>query len=166
MLSTDTDPIEYVISETPFTLRRRTRWSECDPAGSVYVVNYLAYAMATVDAMMHQLRSRDQQGRVEQKMMWTPVKAAKLEFHQSLGINERFDMTVALARVGVKTCSMQIKGTTESAVVAFTAEITLICVNRHTRTSIEIPPSLRSRLMEYWEGFAPEEERSKHPWPW
>ena len=34
---------EYVSSTRPFTVRRRVRWSECDPAGVVFAGNFSIY---------------------------------------------------------------------------------------------------------------------------
>ena len=43
------DSVEHVVSTHPFTVRRRIRWGDCDPAGVVYTGRFVEYLLGAVD---------------------------------------------------------------------------------------------------------------------
>ena len=40
---------EAVVSKQPFTVRRRVRFGDCDPAGVVYTVQFSEYVVSAMD---------------------------------------------------------------------------------------------------------------------
>ncbi len=49
---------EAVLADTPFVVRRRVKWGECDPAGVVYTPSFSEY----VACETHQLANPSHQG--------------------------------------------------------------------------------------------------------
>jgi len=40
------ESVEIVVSDSPFTVRRRVRWSDCDPAGAVHTGRFAEYLIS------------------------------------------------------------------------------------------------------------------------
>ena len=85
------DSHECVVSRAPFTVRRRVRWSDCDPAGVVYTGRFSEYVLSFVNLFHAELAQpltyREWCG---QMGVDTPCKAMALEFHRALWPDEEF----------------------------------------------------------------------------
>ena len=46
------DPLECVVRDQPFPVRRVVRWADCDPAGVVYAGRYAEYLIDAVTRFM------------------------------------------------------------------------------------------------------------------
>lgn len=139
---------EYVISETPFVIRRRVKWGDCDPAGVVYTVTFSEYVISAAELFYGRLLGGSPQRLKDQHGFGTPTRALAFDFQASLWPDEEFDMTVHVERIGERSYTLRIAASARGA-PAFDARLTPVCVARGERRAIAIPSAMRDALLSY-----------------
>lgn len=139
---------EHVISETPFVIRRRVKWGECDPAGVVYTATFGEYVISAAELFYGRLLNGTPQALKNHHSFGTPTRALAFDFKASLWPDDEFDMAVLVDRIGEHTYTLLIQGTVRGA-SAFDARLTPICVARSERRAIPVPPIMRDALTAY-----------------
>jgi acyl-CoA thioester hydrolase len=140
---------EHVIAEAPFTIRRRVKWGECDPAGVAYTVTFAEYVMSAAELFYGFLLGSSPQAAKQEHGFGTPTGALKLDFRRSLRPDEEFDITVRPGEIRARSYVLLIEAHTPQGELVFSAELTPICVARHERRAIELPASFRMALEQY-----------------
>lgn len=139
---------EYIVSETPFVIRRRVKWGDCDPAGVVYTVTFGEYVISAAELFYERLLGTTPQCAKDEHGFGTPTRALTFDFHASLWPDETFDMTVSVEHIGERTYTLNITGSARGH-SAFVAKLTPICVARGERRAIPIPAVMRDALLAY-----------------
>jgi acyl-CoA thioester hydrolase len=140
---------ESVTATNPFTIRRRARFGDCDPAGVVYTVRFSDYVVSAMDLFLSELLAGphlEQLGDVH-----TPIKALNFVFQSSLRPNDEFDMVVEVRDIRTRTFDLAVVAKLPSGVAVFEALVTPICVTVPERRSTAIPGRLRTLLEQYQE---------------
>ncbi len=131
---------EYVASVKPFVVRRRARWSECDPAGVVFAGNFSLYLHNAVSLFRAEVLAG----------FTAPTKSLSLVFHRALWPDEEFDMAVHVAEVRNSTIEFRVIATTgKKRERVFDGTVTTICIARHERKAVRLPPRVRKLAQEY-----------------
>jgi acyl-CoA thioesterase FadM len=144
---------EHVIAESPFTIRRRVKWSDCDPAGVVYTVMFAEYVMSAAELFYGFLFESTPQRAKDEHGFGTPTGGLKLDFRRSLRPDEEFEMTVSIAEIRTRSYVLTIEANTLQGEAVFNAELTPICIARGERRAIDIPPVFRRVLEQYRGGL-------------
>lgn len=137
---------EAVVSKQPFTVRRRVRFGDCDPAGVVYTVQFSEYVVSAMDLFLSGLLDGPylkQLGNVQ-----TPIKALSFVFLAPLRPNDEFDMVVTVREIRTHTFVLGIDGTLVSGTPVFECTLAPICISS-ARRSVAIPARLRAALTQY-----------------
>jgi len=142
---------EWVISTTPFVVRRRVKWGDCDPAGVVYTVTFSEYVLSAAELFYERLFGTTPQRAKEEQGFGTPSRALSFDFRRSLRPDEEFDMTVEVGAIGTRTYRLDVTGRTADGSVAFIAQLTPVCIARDERRAIDVPAALRTALERYAE---------------
>src|SRR5690606_2773945 len=71
---------EYVLSESPFVVRRTVRWSDCDPAGVVYTGRFTDYVLGAVGLFHQHMSGYANRPLGELHGVGTPCKGMEFEF--------------------------------------------------------------------------------------
>ena len=139
---------EEVISTQPFRVRRVARWSECDPAGVVYVGNFAEYMLSAVHLFRRQVFDASWAEMREQFHIDTPGKALSMVFKGSLWPDDVFDVDVRVGEVRTRTFDFEtVARRALDGTDVFEGKLTAICVSAlNRRISIPIPDLLRHRL--------------------
>jgi acyl-CoA thioesterase FadM len=140
---------EYVVGTTPFVVRRRVKFGECDPAGFVYTVVFGEYAVSAAELLYGSLFGSTPQRVRNEIGLDTPTRALEFDFRNSLRPDDEFDMTVTVADIRTRTYVLAIDARTPAGVDVFRAVLTPICVARDVRHAIKIPPAFRIALEQY-----------------
>ena len=130
----------------PFVVRRRVKWSECDPAGVVYTVAFAEYVISAAELFYGFLFDGTPQRIKDEYRFGTPSRALAFDFRRSLRPDEEFDLTVVVSAIKSRTYTLEMTARTALGEDVFVALLTPICVVRGERTAIEIPPPFRNRL--------------------
>ncbi|MGB3436095.1 acyl-CoA thioesterase [Achromobacter sp.] len=144
---------EFVVSETPFIVRRRVKWGDCDPAGVVYTVTFGEYVLSAAELFYGHLFNGTPQRIKDEHGFGTPTRALSFDFQASLWPDEEFDMCVRVEEIRTRTYTLHVAGSVRGQ-PAFDARLTPICVARGERRAIEVPAALRGALQSYQEACA------------
>ncbi len=140
---------EHVINEVPFTVRRRVKWSECDPAGVVYTATFSEYVLSAAELFYSSLLGGPPQSMKSAMDCGTPTRALAFDFQRSLKPDDEFDMTVTVIDVRTRTFVLEIDARTREGDVVFQATLTPICIGRAERRGVAVPEVLRTKLEQY-----------------
>src|SRR5437868_5512079 len=90
---------EYVLREIPFTVRRRVRWGDCDPAGVVYTGKFGDYVISAVELFYeYLLQSRPTPFR-DLHGFGTPTRALDFDFRNWLATDDDFDTVITVREI-------------------------------------------------------------------
>lgn len=139
---------EEVISTQPFRVRRVARWSECDPAGVVYVGNFAEYMLSAVHLFRRQVFDAGWAEMRDQFQIDTPGKALSMVFKGSLWPDDVFDVEVRVGEIRTRTFDFQtLARRALDGTHVFEGKLSAICVSaQDRRISMRIPDPLRHRL--------------------
>lgn len=141
------DAQEFVRSRLPFIVRRRVRWSECDPAGVTYAGRYVDYML---DAVMEFFRHAGYgpQGTADDNI-GLPCKHLDMTFISSVGAGAEIDLTVSVASIRRHTVDLSVRCETADGTAVFTGVFSPICIREDTREKILIPERFRAILSSH-----------------
>lgn len=145
---------EYVRQAMPLVVRRRVKWGECDPAGVVYTVSFSEYVMAAAELFYEELLGTSPQRGKQEQGFGTPTRALSFDFRRSLWPDDVFDMTVGVTDIRQRSYVLDVTARTPEGEVVFVATLTPVCVARHERRAIDIPPLFRDKLARYRDACA------------
>jgi 4-hydroxybenzoyl-CoA thioesterase len=145
---------EHVIATEPFTVRRRVKWSDCDPAGVVYTVVFGEYVISAAELFYGFLFGTTPQRAKDEQGFGTPSGALSMRFHRSLWPDEEFDIAVRVGELRRSSYVLHFSATLGGESV-FEAELTPICVARSERKAIPIPPAFRAALARHQAHYLP-----------
>lgn len=140
---------EYVVSESPFTVRRMVRWGECDPAGVVYTAAFSDYVISVAELFYGSLFGGTPQAVKNHHGFGTPTRALDFDFRRSLWPDDILDVRVDVAEIRTRTFTLLMTARCADGEIAFVARLTPICIRRGERASVEMPAVLRSALEQY-----------------
>lgn len=149
---------EYVLRTDPFTVRRRVRWSECDPAGVVYAGNFTEYLLSAADLFKQHLNVDGRLLATGDRPYHTPGKAMSLVYMGSLWPDDVFDISVFAGEVRTRTSDvLALARRADDGSAVFMGRITSIYVSREDRRkTVAIPDDVRTAFDRY---------RAHHPVP-
>ena len=137
---------EYILSTEPFVIRRRARWSECDPAGVVYTGRFVDYLLSAV-ALFNEHMSGETVESVKKKLqIQTPCKGLSLVFDGALWPNNEFDMHVSVSAIRNSSFDIAVRAVRPNGESVFSGVVSPICIGMTERRAVPIPDELRARL--------------------
>jgi acyl-CoA thioester hydrolase len=139
---------ESVVRTEPFTVRRRVRFGDCDPASVVYTVRFSDYVVSAMDLFLSHLLEGPYLEHLGD--VTTPMKALSFVFRAPLRPNDEFDMVVTVPEIRTRTVDLAVRASLPSGERVFDALVTPICITTTSdRRSVPIPDGLRSKLISY-----------------
>jgi YbgC/YbaW family acyl-CoA thioester hydrolase len=132
-----------------WTLERRVRWGECDPAGVVYTPRFADFVTEAHLAFFEYLFGAKTYELLLPKHLALPAKALTLEFKQSLWPDECFTIGVSIADIRTRTYDLGMSARSNDRGELFTASFTLICLNRDIKKAVALPDFIRDRLVAF-----------------
>ncbi len=133
---------EYVTARRPFVIRRRVRWSDCDPAGVVYTGKFSEYLMGAVMLFFAEIGGGNYSRWIETLGVDTPCKGLELTFHKALWPEDDFDLTCTVSTVRESSFDIAIKATRPDGSPVFDGRFSPICIGRDERKRVPIPRGL------------------------
>ena len=140
------DSVEHVVSTHPFTVRRRIRWGDCDPAGVVYTGRFVEYLLGAVDLFSRHAFGGPRSAFVNGLGVDTPCKGLSLDFHVALAPDDTVDILMEVARIGEHSWDLEATARLPDGRVAFRGRFSPICIHLEPRRKAPIPAALRARL--------------------
>ena len=143
------DSYESVLSRRPFIVRRRVRWSDCDPAGVVFTGRFTDYVLDAVGLFFAELAQGDAAAWREALGVDTPCKAMALEFHHALWPEDEFEMLLDVPAVREHSYDIRIRATQPGGTRIFTATFSPICIARDERVRAAVPAAMLAALVPF-----------------
>lgn len=144
-----TKAIDSIDSRGSFSVVRRVKWSECDPAGVVYTGVFPEYVLTAADEFYGYLYGSTA---AEMKMtldIELPTSAMEFSFRRPLYPDQSVEMLFKIGDIGERTFQLLVNGICEDRQLAFESKITPICIERNVRKSKVMPDELRLSLEYY-----------------
>lgn len=146
---------ESVISRVPFRVRRRVRWSECDPAGVVYTGKFVDFMLGAVNLFYANLLDTPYRDFARTLGVDTPCRGLDMDFRGALWPEDEFTMTVTVAALRQSTFDLRVRAAQDDGREVFVARFTPICIPRGAeRKSMPIPPAYREALQPHMDPSA------------
>ena len=143
------DSFEYVLSRSPFIVRRTVRWGDCDPAGIVYTGRFPEYVLGAVNLFTAHIANGTLQALARELGVDTPCKGMTYEFLSSLWPNDTFDIHCSIGEIRTHTFDIVCAARKEDGTPVFNATFSPICIERAVRKSTPIPQQLRAILSSH-----------------
>ena len=142
---------ECVIERTPFKVRRRVHWSECDPAGVVYTGRFVDFLLGAVDLFYANLSDdRSYRDTIKGLGVDTPCRGLDIDFRGALWPDDEFVMIVGVAAIRHSSFDLRIHALQHGGREIFLGRFTSICIPATgERHSTAIPKELREALVPH-----------------
>jgi len=136
----------YVVSRLPFVVRRRVRWSDCDPAGVVYTGRFSEFVLDAVQLFFSDIAGGSYHRWVAGLGVDTPCKGMEFTFHHALWPEDTFDMTCTVPAIREHGYDIAIEAAGMTGTPIFSARFSPICIQREVRRRVPIPPAMRTAI--------------------
>lgn len=137
---------EIVVADAPFTVRRRVRWSDCDPAGVAFTGRFTDYLLGAVDHFIRHILHEPRAAFMARLGIETPCKGMSLNFHLALPPEAQVDIVLWVARIGTHSFDLDATARLPDGRIAFEGRFSPICIQTQPRHKVPIPPALRELL--------------------
>jgi acyl-CoA thioesterase FadM len=150
-------PTEAVVSLAPFRVERRTRWSECDPAGVVFAGQFPLYMLSAAHLFRTHVLNAPIGRQTADQGYGTPGKAMEMVFMGPLWPDDAFVMELHVGRIGKRTTDLLIDARRcDDGTPVFMGRLSSIYVQADDRkVSIPIPENVRTILNDYQRAIGP-----------
>lgn len=140
------DSYEFVASRTPFVVRRRVRWADCDPAGVVYTGKFSDYLLGAVNLFFSDLGAGRHAQWLKSLGIDTPCKGMELTFHGALWPEDQFDMRCGILAIRQHSFDISVEAAQTNGRRIFSGRFSPICISRDVRKGVDIPAQYRTAL--------------------
>ncbi len=137
---------ETVVARRPFTIRRRVRWGDCDPAGVVYTGRFTDYLMSAVTLFFAELGGGQYSRWVESLGVDTPCKGMAFTFHKALWPEDEFDLVCTVPAVRESSYDIAVEAARPDGSPVFSGRFSPICIGRSERKRVPIPAAYLEAL--------------------
>jgi len=128
------------------TIKRKILFGDCDPEGIVYTPRFSYFAVEAI----HEALSLWLNGPGLRTLMGfnilPPARAFSLEFLHPVTWDDELSMQVSVDSIGEHSFSFIIKGFVAKETMAFTANLTHVCISPVTKEVVKVPEKLRMLL--------------------
>lgn len=147
---------EAVVSRLPFKVRRRVRWSECDPAGVVYTGKFVDYMLGAVNLFYANLTEKKYRDFAKETGVDTPCRGLEMDFRGALWPDDEFVMTLSVTSIRTTSFDMQVHAAQDDGREVFLARFTPICIPKSgERRSVPLPALYRAALEPHLQSLIP-----------
>jgi len=140
---------EYVLSESPFVVRRTVRWGDCDPAGVVFTGRFSEYLLGAVALFSDHMAGNTGTALGHAHGVDTPCRGLELAFEGTLWPRDEIDIACRVGEIRQRSWDILAEARKPDGQLIFTARFSPICVRRDARVGTDIPDSLRQVLARF-----------------
>ena len=139
------DANERLVSRTPFIVRKRVLWGECDPAGVVYSPRFGDYLALSVGWFTRAILEGPHR-RLTEEGIGLPMKSMSMVFHRVLRPEEVFDMAVRVGEIRTRTFDVHVSACGDDGALRFEGRMSPILVRSGAFETLTIPGWMRGVL--------------------
>lgn len=139
--------MEWVVKQSPFVVRRRVKWGECDPANAVYTPWFSEYVVSAAMLFYEHAAGESFEAMRTRFGIDLPTRALNFNFMGTLRPDELFDMTVTVGDLRTRSYDLNVDARRPDGEPVFSAVLSPICVARDRREGVPIPEDFRELLV-------------------
>jgi len=129
-----------------FESRLQMQWADVDIAGIMYFANYWRFAEYAEMEMFREL-GFPYDTLFDDLDFWLPRVRAEAEYHAPALMGDWIRMRTHIEKVGASSVRWKIVAFNEtSGLAGAVLSLTVACMNRQTKKSTTLPPTLRAKL--------------------
>lgn len=129
-------------------IKRKVLFGDCDPEGIVYTPRFSYFAIEAI----HEALNVWLQGPGLKTLMGfnilPPARAFSLEFIHPVTWDDELSIEVSVDSIGEHSFSFSIQGFLTKTLLAFTANLTHVCISPETKKVVRVPDELRALLQQ------------------
>ena len=133
----------------PFTVTRKVKWGDCDPAGIIYTPRVLDYAMEILEAWYREVVGAPWLTLNREMSMGVPTVRAELDFLAAPQPDQDMVLDLLVEDLGRSSITLLVTGRDRAGKAYFRAKLIACCIARPAFTPIASPPAFRSRIQAY-----------------
>ena len=129
-------------------IKRKILFGDCDPAGIVYTPRFSYFAVEAIhEALNIWLKGPGLRTLMGFDIL-PPARAFSLAFLHPLTWDDEVSMNVSVDSIGEHSFSFLVEGFMANNTLAFTANLTHVCISPETREIVKVPEKLRALLQK------------------
>jgi len=125
---------------------RTILFGDCDPAGVVYTPRFSYFAVEAIYAALDRWLGAPGLRTLMSFDVLPPVRAMSVEMLRPLTWDDELSIKVSVAKLGVHSFTFLVEGYVHDETLAFTANVTHVCISPDTKEVVVIPERLRVLL--------------------
>tara|TARA_R110002020_G_C16316997_1_gene774344 strand:- start:3853 stop:4254 length:402 start_codon:yes stop_codon:yes gene_type:complete len=126
-------------------VRRTVLFGDCDPAGVMYTPRFSHFAMEAIFTALDQWLGAPGLRNLMAEIA-PPVRAMSFEFLKPITWDDELNMKVTVAALREHSFAFLVEGFMGDGTLAFTANISHVCISPDTREVVPIPELVRRHL--------------------
>jgi 4-hydroxybenzoyl-CoA thioesterase len=130
---------------TPFAIRRRVRFGDCDPGGVLYTPRMSYFVVEAVLDFLDDRLAGPPERRLLDLGILPPARALSIEFLKPMAWDDDLEIRVEVKEIRTHAIAYSVAGYVAEE-KAFIAELTQVCVSPQTRRPVAVPDALRKAL--------------------
>jgi 4-hydroxybenzoyl-CoA thioesterase len=128
-----------------FTVQRKIRFGQTDPAGIVYYPNYFDMFNEIVEDWFSDELGMSFRELHEDACLGVPIAHVDCQFKKPCRMGDRFILQLTVAKLGATSLHLQVSGSVEST-PCITASMVLVFVDLNSYLPVNPPEALRARI--------------------
>ena len=132
-----------------FTIEEHVRWSDIDRAGIIYYGQFQRF-FEIAETELFRAVGLPYSEVFDRLEIWLPRVHIQFDFRKPLVLDDLIEVSAHVTRLGTKSITLRFevakKGDSE---LAAEGEVVLVCVNRGTFKSVEVPPEIVAALKPF-----------------
>lgn len=140
-----TPALSAIQTSPAFTIERRVKWGECDPAGIVYTPNLIDYAVDTARLFIRASFEREL-GRSDAAGLDLPVKSLSSVFHSALACDDDCILQAHFVRLGGSSFDVLVRAAHSGGRAAFEVTATFVSIASGPRRAVRLPDDVRAAI--------------------
>ncbi len=127
-------------------LKRNVLFGDCDPEGIVYTPRFSYFAVEAIGEATDIWFKGTALKMMKDLDIIAAARGLKLEFLRRVEWGITLNLKVSVVNVGKSSFSFLVEGFLPTDELAFTAELTQVCISSVTKQKIDIPQGVRDAL--------------------
>ncbi len=133
----------------PFTVTRRVKWGDCDPAGIIYTPRVLDYAMEILEAWYREVLEAPWLRLNREMSMGAPTVRVELDFFDAPAPDQDLVLDLLVEDLGRSSITFLVAGRDRAGKAYFRAKLISCFISQPAFKPIAIPQEFRDRIQAY-----------------
>lgn len=137
------------VGPSPFTVTRRVRWGDCDPAGVIYTPRVNYFVLEAIEDFQLALSGSAWGELLTARDMGAPTVRTEIDYLKAPHPEQDLYISVRLERVGGSSVTYQVESLDDAGTAYFRARHVCCYVNNTSFKPVAIPVDIRELLVAY-----------------